>query len=167
MADIQIAPATPAHLPAILDQTRATFQEHRARNPKAFPDKTYRMLESRHRAALLGDAKGSITFAATAHDASLAGFVLLRSFTRAAMIYDIGTLPAARRSGVGSALLAHALTVAKDRRWEMLFASVWDGNEASHRLFQKAGFAASLPMLSPLKRFFPNQRLTAYSYKLG
>ena len=160
MADIQIAPTTQAQLEAVLDQTRATFQTHRARFPKAFPDTILLKLEEIHRDAvdLAGDKPTS--FCATLRDET-AGFVLLRPKKRACLVYDVGVFPLFRRQGVARALVAHA--VARDRSWHLLMASVWDGNASSHRLFQSAGFQRQTSLFDPLAIFFPKSNVTIYS----
>lgn len=165
MSEIQIVPSTLAHLPGILDQTRATFDEHRARVPKAFPDAVLLKLEERHRDAIDLADEAPISFSALI-DGIPAGFVLLRPLAKFALIYDIGVFPHARRQGIGSALLRHVLLVGADRKWDQIVASVWDGNTASHQMFQSAGFKAQIPFLGLLAKFMPKSRTTLYLTKL-
>ena len=161
MADIQIAPTTQAQLEAVLDQTRATFQTHRARFPKAFPDQILLKLEEIHRDAvdLAGDKPTS--FCAQLRGETT-GFVLLRPKKRACLVYDIGVFPRFRRQGVARALVRHAVSVARDRRWHLLMASVWDGNASSHQLFQSAGFKRQTSLFDPLAMFFQKSNVTIY-----
>ena len=164
MADFQIAPTTQACLPQVLEQARATFDEHRARNPRAFPHATLLKLEKRHRDAvdLAGDAPVSFT---ALIDNVPRGFVLLRPLRDAGMIYDIGVFPKFRQQGIAQALLEHAHTTAKERAWKMLVAAVWDGNVASHRLFQSAGYDMQPKRFGMLAGFFPKSRSAMYLRK--
>ncbi|MEP6318892.1 MAG: GNAT family N-acetyltransferase [Paracoccaceae bacterium] len=166
MSDIQVAPATPAHLSSILDQTRVTLQEHRARNPRAFPPKLMTKLEKRHRAAVSVELKQPISFVASLNGAD-AGFILLRPVADMAMIYDIGVFPVFRRQGVGRELVSHAVSIAQTREWNLLFAAVWDGNEASHQLFRGSDFIAQRSPFGALARFFPKHRVTSYAFKVA
>lgn len=164
MPEIRIAPTTQAQLDANLDQARATFQEHRARFPKSFPDAILYKLEETHRDAVDLAGAEPTSFSAVVNG-DHAGFVLLRKKKGLGMVYDIGTFPEARQQGVALALLDGALRVAEARKWPILFASVWDGNEASHRLFQSAGFHAQQPLLKKLSAFFPKSHTTTYVRK--
>lgn len=165
MSDIQIAPAIPAHLPEILDQARATYLEHRARIPFVFRERLYRKIERKHKGSVTGENQFPMSFAATA-DGSLAGYVLLYSVLQQGMIYDISVFPAARRKGVGRALVAQSLAVGRERKWDKIFATVWDGNEASHRLFQASDFTPEKRLLGNLSRKLPHLRHTSYTYSL-
>jgi len=162
MTPLRIAPTTQDDLPAILEMAGCTFREHRARNPRAFPDTTLLKLEERHRDAvdLAGDAPTS--FVARRDDA-VAGHILLRPINVGGMVYDIGVLPDHRQQGVGLALLEHATGIAKQRHWRALVATVWDGNDASHRLFQKANFTDQSLVPQALRRFAPRPAKTTYS----
>lgn len=166
MADTQIAPTTQAQLGAVLDQARATFEDHRARHPKQFPETTLFKLEERHKDAVDLQGEHHLSFTAQRASASV-GFVLLRKIgVKAGMIYDIGVYPDARRQGFGLALLHHAVATADAYGWDRLFASVWDGNTASHQMFQSAGFSPQKPLFGKLSAFFAKDRVTLYAYNL-
>ena len=161
MSDIKIAPTSQAQLDAVLQQARATFQTHRTRFPKSFPETTLCKLEERHRDAvdLAGDQPTSFS---AIHNGMHVGYVLLRQKENAAMIYDIGVFPDARRQNIGRALLHRSVRIARERNWSTLFASVWTGNDASHRLFQSVGFQMQKPLLGKLATLFPKARVTIY-----
>jgi GNAT superfamily N-acetyltransferase len=77
---------------------------------------------------------------------SVAGFVAVKLDRKSALgeVYMIAVDPAAQRSGVGSALLEHALAWLKDNR--MSVAMVETGADPGHaparRLYERAGFSA-------------------------
>lgn len=165
MSEIKIAPTTSAQLGAVLDQTRATFETHRARLPRSFPDKLLLKLEDRHRGAVDLAETDATSYSAT-KDGQHVGFILLRAKWGAGMVYDIATFPNTRQQGVGRALLNHGIEVAGASAWPILVASVWDGNEASHRLFQSAGFHATKPYFKRMKWLFPVLNATTYTFEL-
>ncbi len=59
---------------------------------------------------------------------------------RCAVIYDLYVVPEHRRKGVGSALLEKALNLLEEEGAECVELSVWVGNEAARRLYEKFGF---------------------------
>lgn len=165
MTGITIAPTTQAQLTAVLAQARVTFEEHRKRYPKKFPDATMVKLEERHKDAVNLAGDRPLSFVAQIHGQP-SGFVLLRplenSNDKAGMIYDIGVFPEARRQGIGQALLHHAASTARSYDWDLLFATVWRGNEASHQLFNSVGFQPQKPLFGVLSKLFSNNPETIY-----
>ena len=68
------------------------------------------------------------------------GFVLARAAGGEAEILTLAVLPAARRQGVGAALLAAALQGAVLRAAAVMFLEVAAGNAAALALYRAAGF---------------------------
>ncbi len=77
---------------------------------------------------------------ATGADGSPAGFTLSRSIGPEAELLLIGVDPAARRGGVGRALLAAAADDARGRGAATMFLEVRDGNVAALALYRAAGY---------------------------
>jgi ribosomal-protein-alanine N-acetyltransferase len=69
------------------------------------------------------------------------GFVLARAAGGEAEILTLAVLPAARRQGVGAALLAAALAGAAVRGAAAMFLEVAAGNVAALGLYRRLGFA--------------------------
>ena len=69
------------------------------------------------------------------------GFSLCRRAGPEAELLLIGVTPAARRSGVGAAMLAAAKRDARLRGAETIFLEVRDGNVGAMGLYRAAGFA--------------------------
>ncbi len=70
-----------------------------------------------------------------------AGFVLARVAADEAELLTLAVLPAARRRGLGAALLAAAAREAARRGARALFLEVADGNAGAQALYGAAGFA--------------------------
>jgi phosphinothricin acetyltransferase len=89
--------------------------------------------------------------------AGVDGWLSLRSFYgrpayRATVETGVYVAPAARRRGIGAALLAHAVARAPSLAIRTLLAFVFSHNEASLALFERAGFApwGRLPRVAEL-----------------
>ena len=151
MAEIRIIPAPLALKPRILDLSRATYAEHRARQPWAFPENGFETtvvpnVDAAFRQGGRELQESPSAFAAYLGD-DFAGYVLLSSWARPGgldmphvSIEDIRVLPEMRGKGVGTALLSHVKALAEARDWDSLVATVWDGNTASQEMFEAAGF---------------------------
>ena len=149
---IEIGPADQSDAPLFLAATRATFEEHRARDPRSFSDKLLKKAETAHEQAFASlDSDASPLFLVARRDGAAVGYVLLKERIRLCLIYDVWTDPAQRGVGIGSALLEAAQVLATEREWS-LCAVVWAGNDASHRLFRSASFLEQKPFLWWLRR---------------
>ena len=84
--------------------------------------------------ALLAEAA---TFAMISED----GFILVRVVEGESEILSLGVTPAARRRGIGSALLAEALEGARARGATAMFLEVEEGNLPAIALYKRHGFA--------------------------
>lgn len=69
-----------------------------------------------------------------------AGYVILRNAADEAEILSLGVVPAARRRGVGRALLAAALSAAAAAGAVAVFLEVGEDNAAARALYAAAGF---------------------------
>ncbi len=69
------------------------------------------------------------------------GFTLCRHVAREAELLLIGVMPAARRRGVGAALLTAAMQEAREHAATTMFLEVRDGNSGAVALYRAAGFA--------------------------
>lgn len=78
---------------------------------------------------------------ARAAGAAPLGFTLCRHIGPEAELLLIGVAPAARRGGVGRALLATAADDARRRDATTMFLEVRDGNTAALALYRTAGYA--------------------------
>jgi GNAT superfamily N-acetyltransferase len=134
---IQIRPATPADVPLILRFVRelAAFE----REPDAV-EATEPMLE----AALFG-ARPSAEAIIAERESAPAGFALFfhnfSTWTGRPGLYleDLYVTPAARGSGVGTALLRHLAALALDRGCGRFEWAVLDWNEAAIRFYRAMG----------------------------
>ncbi len=88
-----------------------------------------RLLEPRGSFALVADQSGRP-----------AGFLLCRRVLREAEILSIGVVPAARRQGIGEALLAHAIDRARNARDDVVILEVAADNQAARALYAAGGF---------------------------
>lgn len=70
------------------------------------------------------------------------GMSLVRIVAGEGEVLTIGVAPAARRQGVGDALVAAAVVVATTRGAESLFLEVAADNPAARALYAKAGFVS-------------------------
>ena len=69
-----------------------------------------------------------------------AGFVLVRQAADEAEILSLAVLPAARRKGLGLALVGTACTALKAAGVKQLFLDVRESNAAARHLYARAGF---------------------------
>ncbi len=67
-------------------------------------------------------------------------FVLVWYLADEVEIQTVATAPAARRRGLGRALVAHALDAARERRCQRALLEVRAGNEAARGLYRALGF---------------------------
>jgi ribosomal-protein-alanine N-acetyltransferase len=68
------------------------------------------------------------------------GFVICRSSGEEGEILSLAVAPAARRSGLGAALLRAAKAQAQERNIQALFLEVAEDNMAARRLYEKSDF---------------------------
>ena len=69
------------------------------------------------------------------------GFILMRTVADEAEILTLAVRPAARRRGVGAALVARGAAEAAARGARRLFLEVAEDNEAARALYGRAGFS--------------------------
>lgn len=74
-------------------------------------------------------------------DGSAAGYVIARCVADEAEIISIGVRPAARRRGIGAALLADAMVRSVELGVRTIFLEVSEKNSAARALYTTAGFA--------------------------
>lgn len=75
-----------------------------------------------------------------AHEQTVVGFVALRLAAGVGEILNVGILPDFTRRAIGTALLFHALTWARENGGEEISLEVAADNAAAIRLYEKAGF---------------------------
>ncbi|MBU8544732.1 MULTISPECIES: GNAT family N-acetyltransferase [Roseomonadaceae] len=80
------------------------------------------------------------------------GFVLARVAADEAEILTLAVVPAARRAGLGSALLAEAMAGAVLRGAQAMFLEVSERNVAARALYAAAGFAE----VGRRRRYYPD-----------
>ncbi|MGX9966386.1 GNAT family N-acetyltransferase [Roseomonas sp. F4] len=80
------------------------------------------------------------------------GFVLARVAADEAEILTLAVVPAARRAGLGAALLAEAMAGAVLRGARAMFLEVSAGNVAARSLYAAAGFAE----VGRRQRYYPD-----------
>ncbi|MBV8971580.1 MAG: GNAT family N-acetyltransferase [Sphingomonadaceae bacterium] len=98
--------------------------------------------EAWSQAQVLGSLATGTAWARVARDAAIPlGFTLCRDVGGEAELLLIGVAPAARRRGIGAALLTAAVRDAAERGDTALFLEVRDGNAAALALYRAAGFA--------------------------
>jgi ribosomal-protein-alanine N-acetyltransferase len=83
--------------------------------------------------------RGGFALAADAADGALAGFILCRLIAGEAEVLTLAVRPEARRHGVGRALVAAALGLAKQSATSM-FLEVAADNPGARALYEQAGF---------------------------
>lgn len=88
-------------------------------------------------------ASGATTILGGIRKSEALGFALWRTFGEEAEILAIGVAPAARRSGLGAALLAALIAEARKSGAQTLFLEVAAGNEAAMAIYDAAGFRQS------------------------
>ena len=85
-------------------------------------------------------AAGSSRVAAVMEGDVVLGFVIAREMGSEWEIENIAVTAAARRQGVATRLLQHAIEVARDRGGRVLFLEVRESNHPALRLYEKHGF---------------------------
>lgn len=70
------------------------------------------------------------------------GFILCRASGEQADLMTFAVLPNARKHGIGVALLADALNVARGMGAGAMFLEVSEGNAGAIKLYEKQGFSA-------------------------
>lgn len=80
------------------------------------------------------------------------GFVLARAAAGEAEILTLAVVPAARRKGLGAALLAGAMAAGRARGAEAMFLEVAEGNAAARALYLSFGFAE----VGRRRRYYPD-----------
>ena len=100
--------------------------------PDAWPEEAFRSLLPREGVVVLMGARA---------DADAAeGFILIRVVAGEAEVLTFCVAADARRSGLGSALLAAAYDVARDLGADEIFLEVGERNEAALALYRRDGF---------------------------
>jgi [ribosomal protein S18]-alanine N-acetyltransferase len=89
--------------------------------------------------ALVADATGGLIPEGAGDTLAPAGFVLTRHVLDEEELLLIAVTPAARRRGVGAALLEHLFAIARTRGTARIFLEMRRGNPAIH-LYHKLGF---------------------------
>ena len=74
-------------------------------------------------------------------DGAVLGFVVYWLFPYEAHIADIAVAPAARRGGIGKALVAEAIRGAREAKSEAMILDVRTANEPAIALYRAAAFA--------------------------
>ncbi|WP_341862349.1 GNAT family N-acetyltransferase [Gymnodinialimonas sp. 57CJ19] len=149
---VSIRPAVTADRHEIAAASRDTWEEHRTRQPYAFPENGWEMLLKRDHAHAFLSGEGypigesGNLFVAEA-DGVIVGYVLLSWHLRDdapdahnGSIVDIWVDPKWRKKGVGHNLVSFAKEMAETANWDNLYAQVWAGAPSSD-LFETAGFA--------------------------
>ena len=148
---IEIRPAPRSVKTRMAALCEQTFEEHRARQPHAFPANGFQqhvapLIEAAFSGTLRTLDESPNAYAAFVGDA-FAGYVLLSQWARPGgadmpfvSIDDICVEPAFRGRGVARALVRYVRDLAEERGWDSLTAQVWTGNTASEALFRSEGF---------------------------
>lgn len=149
---VTIRPATLTDRPIIDQATRATFDEHRVRQPYAFPEGLWDAVSETRYGQAFRTANGKVCdesdtlFVATS-DGDLVGHILLswnlRSdvlLAKSGAIDDIWVHPDWRRRGVARQLIEFVKGKADSENWDNLTATAWTGSPSTD-LFEAAGFA--------------------------
>lgn len=102
--------------------------------PDAWPIEAFRSLLPREGVVVLLGARAEVSAAE--------GFVLVRVVAGEAEVLTFCVAADARRSGLGSALLATAYDVARDLGAEEMFLEVGEKNQPALTLYQRDGFVA-------------------------
>jgi len=93
--------------------------------------------------AILEDPQRASCYVAD-QEGSVVGFVCLRLASDEAEVLNLAVAPSARRLGVGSHLLDHALREAVRRGAQRVFLEVRETNQPALVLYQQFGFAVSM-----------------------
>ena len=123
-AAVMLRPATRADGPALAELHAAAFDA-------PWPaDDILRFAEDR----------GGFALAVEDGDGALAGFILCRLIAGEAEVLTLAVRPAARRRGIGRALLEAALAARRSRPQTAMFLEVAADNPAAVALYEGAGF---------------------------
>lgn len=126
---LRIRSARLADLPALAAIERASF-------PDPWPEEFLRAyLDDPHALALVAEDPQPVGFLIVRDEAAARG-------GRALHIHDLAVAPPCRRRGVGSALLAELVRVARCRGVARIRLEVRVTNEAARRFYEKHGFQA-------------------------
>ncbi|MBF9045171.1 GNAT family N-acetyltransferase [Rhodobacterales bacterium HKCCE4037] len=148
---VTIRQAETADRATIAAASRATWEEHRARQPYSFPENGWDMLLARDHEIAFRDAKGqpvavSENLYVAEAGTQIVGFILLSWHLRAdappyhkGAVSDIWVHEDWRGKGIAKELVATAKELADAEDWDELTAQVWEG-APSARLFEEAGF---------------------------
>lgn len=148
---LSIRPAVTADRATIEAASRRTWDEHRTRQPAAFPENGWDMLLKRDHEFAFWSGTGqpvgeSGNLFVADSDGTVVGFVLLSWHLRAdapdasnGTIIDIWVHPEWRHKGVARNLVDFAKEMADGADWDNLKAQVWEG-APSAGLFEAAGF---------------------------
>jgi len=161
---ITASPCPRRYLDVITAANLKTSEEHRSRQPYAFPENLWEVSFPPEFSNAFLDAKGEPTSEShnlfVAEDAGeLAGYILLSWWARDdapdfhdGCVLDIHVFDGFRGKKVGDALLNKAKLIADTRGWDNFTAQVWAGNTQSETLFRRAGFTDQSKTL----RYGPN-----------
>jgi ribosomal-protein-alanine N-acetyltransferase len=122
--DLRVRPMTSGDLPDVLRIERVSF-------PTPWSERTFRNLMRRANARL---------WVAESHGGELLGYAVVWFAGPEAELGDIAVRPAARRAGVGRALVGIVLEDAKSHGIQLVFLEVRETNSAARRLYEEAGF---------------------------
>lgn len=113
------------------------------------------------RSALL-EKDTAVVFAAETAPGRIAGYLVLYHAVDEGEIMTVASDPAARRCGVGQALLGSAMDFARQNGIRKIFLEVRISNEPAISLYEKNGFVR----VGVRKRFYSLPEEDAYSYAL-
>lgn len=150
ISELTFSDVRPEHEAAIRQMCDATHAAHRARLPHIFD------AENAHVSGLIDHAlrcdettaeELCAVIRCACHQGAVIGYVLIAwvapkppEHSANAMIADIAVASDMRGQGIGSALLAHARETMTRYNLASLSADVWQGNPASHAIFERAAF---------------------------
>ena len=124
--DVAIVPMTSAHVDELMPYERQMF------GSEAWTANGYRNE--------LADTKRRYYLAAVDGQGALVGWAGVMILDETAEVLTVGVLPAARRRGVGTALL-HGLLTEADRRGALeIFLEVRVDNDAAQAMYEREGF---------------------------
>lgn len=124
---VQLVPMTEAHLDLVMPHELQMF------GTEAWSRAGY--LEE------LSDRQHRRYLAAEDADGALLGWAGVQVVADTAQILTIGTVPQARRRGVGRLLVDALLMIARDERVVDVFLEVREDNAEARRLYERVGFA--------------------------
>ncbi len=149
---IRIIPALRSLKPKIEKLCQKTFAEHQARRPYAILENSYDLLPQTTIDAAFRGPEGlslktsPVIFAATLDDV-MVGYIQLSRHAfipqfnfQHVIISDIHVVADHRGIGIGEHLFDRVKSLADQHEWDGVTATIWAGNTASQRLFEKYGF---------------------------